>query len=291
MAKAYSDDFRQKVMQAIELDGLKKSEASQVFNISRNTINLWLQRKAQTGDVKPKPRKASQQSGKISDWEKFRTFVKEHGDKTQSEMAQLWDGEISQRTISRALRKIGHTRKKTYGYSQRDEAKRAALLAQLDNPKASHLVYVDESGMDERDNYGYGYSLVGERFYDLKSGRRQGRINMIAGYREGQLIAPFTVEGACNRTVFETWLETCLIPVLRPGEWVIVDNATFHHGGRIAQLIQAAGCQLVYLPPYSPDLNRIEKCWAWLKSRVRKLLPKSDNLRDAIETVLKQAAS
>jgi transposase len=165
------------------------------------------------------------------------------------------------------------------------------FLAQLDNPKASHLVYVDESGMDERDNYGYGYSLAGERFYDLKSGRRQGRINMIAGYREGQLIAPFTVEGACNRTVFETWLETCLIPVLRPGEWVIVDNATFHHGGRIASLIEAAGCQLVYLPPYSPDLNRIEKCWAWLKSRVRKLLAKSDNLRDAIETVLKQAAS
>ena len=145
--------------------------------------------------------------------------------------------------------------------------------------------------MDERDNYGYGYSLAGERFYDLKSGRRQGRINMIAGYRDRQLIAPFTVEGACNRTVFETWLETCLIPVLRPGEWVIIDNATFHHGGRIAQLIEAAACQLVYLPPYSPDLNRIEKCWATLKSRIRKLLLKSDNLRDAMEIVLKQAAS
>jgi transposase len=91
--------------------------------------------------------------------------------------------------------------------------------------------------------------------------------------------------------VFETWLETCLIPELRPGEWVIVDNATFHHGGRIAQLIEAAGCKLVYLPPYSPDLNRIEKCWAWLKSRIRKLLRDSDNLRDAMEAVLKQAAS
>jgi transposase len=145
--------------------------------------------------------------------------------------------------------------------------------------------------MDERDNYGYGYSPVGERFYDLKSGRRQGRINMIAGYRDGELIAPFTVEGACNRTVFETWLETCLIALLRPGEWVIVDNATFHHRGRIAQLIEAAGCRLIYLPPYSPDLNRIEKCWAWLKSRIRRLLPTADSLRDAMEAVLKQATS
>jgi transposase len=145
--------------------------------------------------------------------------------------------------------------------------------------------------MDERDNYGYGYAPVGERFYDLKSGRRQGRINMIAGYRDGKLIAPFTVEGSCNRSVFEIWLQTCLIPRLQPGEWVIVDNATFHHGGRIAQLIESAGCRLLYLPPYSPDFNRIEKCWAWLKSRVRKLLPQSLSLRDAIESVLKQSAS
>ena len=91
--------------------------------------------------------------------------------------------------------------------------------------------------------------------------------------------------------MFGTWLETCLIPVLRPGEWVIMDNATFDHGGQITQLIEATGCQLVYLPPYSPDLNRIEKCWAWLKSRVRKLLPNSEHLRDALEVVLKQAAS
>lgn len=112
MAKPYSNDFREKVMQAIELDGLKKSEASQLFNISRNTINLWFKRRAETGDVKPKPRQASKPPGKISDGEKFRAFVKQHGDKTQTEMAQLWEGEMSQRTISRALRKIGHSRKK-----------------------------------------------------------------------------------------------------------------------------------------------------------------------------------
>lgn len=96
-------------------------------------------------------------------------------------MAQLWQGEISQRTISRALRKIGHTRKKKpMGIANGMKPARAAFLAQLENPKAPHLVIVDESGMDERDNYGYGYSPAGERFYDLKSGRRQGRINMIA---------------------------------------------------------------------------------------------------------------
>jgi transposase len=129
------------------------------------------------------------------------------------------------------------------------------------------------------------------RVYGLKSGRRQGRINMIAGYRNGQLIAPFSVEGACNRTVFEIWLESCLIPLLIPGQSIIIDNATFHHGGKITQLIEAAGCKVIYLPSYSPDLNRIEKCWAWLKSRIRKKLRNSESLQDAIDSVLRDAAS
>ncbi len=292
MAKAYSEDFRRKVIEAIELNGLKKQEASELFGISRNTINLWFKLKAETGCLRPRQGQTVKTRGKITDWDKFRDFVAEHGDKNQAQMAKLWEGGVSQRTISRALRKIGYSRKKkTYGYCQRDEAKRQAFLEQVKDPKAAHLVYVDESGMDERDDYGYGYAPVGQRFHALKSGQRTGRINMIAGYRDGQLIAPFTVEGTCNRLVFETWLEKCLIPVLCSGEWVIVDNATFHHGGRIAQLIEAAGAQVVYLPPYSPDFNRIEKCWAWLKSRIRNQLHQYDNLHDAMDAVLKLAAS
>jgi transposase len=113
MVRPYSEDFRQAVVRAIELDGLKKVEASQLFNVSRNTINLWLQRKATTGTLKPTPNSGGLQSTtKITDWAKFEAFVQDHGDKTQSEMAQLWDGDISQRTISRALRKIQYTRKK-----------------------------------------------------------------------------------------------------------------------------------------------------------------------------------
>jgi len=112
MAKPYSYDFRKKVIDAIELDGRKKCEVSEIFNISRNTIDLWLKRKAQTGDLKPKPNKPPGNNHKITDWEKFRDFAKIHGDKTQEQMAELWEGDISSRTISRALQKIGFTRKK-----------------------------------------------------------------------------------------------------------------------------------------------------------------------------------
>lgn len=113
---------------------------------------------------------------------------------------------------------------------------------------------------------------------------------MIAALCNQKFLAPFTVVGACNRTVFEIWLETCLLPTLVTGQVVVMDNATFHKGGRIEELIQSVGCKLLYLPPYSPDLNRIEKCWSWLKSRIRKQLDRFDCLRDAIEDLLELAS-
>lgn len=112
MARPYSYDFRRRVIEAVELDGIRKSDACDLFHISRNTLHLWLQRKAETGDVKAKPRGRSTHPRKINDADKFRAFVTRHADKTQVELAQLWEGEVSSRTICRALKTLGLTRKK-----------------------------------------------------------------------------------------------------------------------------------------------------------------------------------
>lgn len=112
MAKAYSYDLRQKVIQAIELDGWKKSEAAEVFQISRNTIDLWLKRRDETGDYRPRSNRPHRIQAKITNWKQFQAFVQRHGDKTQAEMALLWPKPISAKTISRGLKKIGFTRKK-----------------------------------------------------------------------------------------------------------------------------------------------------------------------------------
>jgi len=78
--------------------------------------------------------------------------------------------------------------------------------------------------------------------------------------------------GACNTELFNNWFETFLIKELKPGQTVIMDNATFHKSARIRELVESVGCTLLYLPPYSPDLNPIEKFWAnmkrWIKSRL-----------------------
>jgi len=112
MPKPYSYDLRQKVIQAIKLNGLKVKEASEMFNISRNTIRLWLKRQRETGDFQALPNQPLGNGHKITDWQKFADFVATNGDKTQAQMAQLWSDEISERTISRALKKMGLTRKK-----------------------------------------------------------------------------------------------------------------------------------------------------------------------------------
>jgi len=101
-----------KSVQAIKLDGLKISEACLIFSISRNTIRLWLKRERETGDFQALPNQPPGNGHKITDWEKFTKFVEVKVDKTQVEMAKLWTEEISDRTISRALKKIGFTRKK-----------------------------------------------------------------------------------------------------------------------------------------------------------------------------------
>ena len=89
MPKAYDYDLRRKVIEAIELNGMKRSEASEVFGISRNTIHQWFQLKAETGDLTPKPTQHRDHSHKITDWEQFQAFAQANPDKTQVEMTQL----------------------------------------------------------------------------------------------------------------------------------------------------------------------------------------------------------
>lgn len=92
--------------------GMKKSEASRVFNLSRNTIDLWLKRKETRGEFRAKQGYQKGSRHQITDRDKFRAFVKENGGLTQAEMAQAWGGGISRYTIGRGLKKMGMTRKK-----------------------------------------------------------------------------------------------------------------------------------------------------------------------------------
>ena len=110
MPAPYSEDLRQKVIAAVDR-GERKTDVSRMFNISRNTLNLWLARQAETGSCRSKER-VTKPKTKINDWEKFREFIKQYGEKTQIETAKLWGEGVTQQNISDARKKIGVSRKK-----------------------------------------------------------------------------------------------------------------------------------------------------------------------------------
>ena len=125
MPSPYSEDFRQKVIAAVER-GEGKTKVSRMMNISRNTLDLWLKRKQDVGNCQAITHYQQGCGHKITDWQRFREFAKQHGDKTQAQMAKLWEdmevfaeesspakhSNVSQQNISDALRKIGMSRKK-----------------------------------------------------------------------------------------------------------------------------------------------------------------------------------
>lgn len=86
----------------------------------------------------------------------------------------------------------------------------------------------------------------------------------------------------------ETWVQQVLVKALKPGQVVVIDNASFHKSMTIRELIEQAGCSVLFLPPYSPDLNKIEKFWARLKQYIRKTLKQFPTLWDAVDNAFKQ---
>jgi len=101
-------------------------------------------------------------------------------------------------------------------------------------------------------------------------------------------IAPFVLDGPINRDAFETYVEKVLVPELRPGDVVIMDNLSSHKGPHVREMIEAAGAELSYLPPYSPDFNPIENAFAKLKALLRKAAQRTlDGLWNAIGGLIK----
>ncbi len=111
MPAPYSDDLRQKAIAAVKR-GERKTDVSRMLNISRNTLDLWLKREAQTGNCRAISYYQQGCGHKITDWQKFGEFVRQHGGKTQAQMASLWGEGVSQQNISDAMRHLGVSRKK-----------------------------------------------------------------------------------------------------------------------------------------------------------------------------------
>ena len=165
-----------------------------------------------------------------------------------------------------------------------NEEKRAAYQELIKDIPPQSLVYIDESGIEMSDCKDRGWGKKNEKLVGKKSGKYYERTNIIAGYVNHKSIAPMIFNGSCNTKLFETWVEEFLIKELQAGQFVVMDNAAFHRSQKARDLIQSVGCKVIFLPPYSPDFNPIEKFWANMKRWIKAKISEFNKLYDALVT-------
>jgi transposase len=157
------------------------------------------------------------------------------------------------------------------GASERDEFLRAAWRALVAKEiYAKRLVFVDEMGANTSLAPLYAWSRRGERAFASVPRNWKTNVTLLASMSAEGMGPCLAVEGSTTKEVFETYLERVLAPSLWPGQIVVMDNLSSHKGERVREIIAGRSCELLYLPPYSPDLNPIEEAFAKLKALLRK---------------------
>jgi transposase len=147
--------------------------------------------------------------------------------------------------------------------------KRAAYTEDLDRLSkivgSENVVYVDETGFQQHSYRPHAWALRGKKVYGDVSGNNRKCVNLILAKKEKTHFAPMLFDGNCDAGVFNTWLESVLIPCLDRPSLIIMDNAAFHKKIEIRAILQAYGHEVLFLPPYSPDMNPIENSFGTLK--------------------------
>jgi transposase len=150
---------------------------------------------------------------------------------------------------------------------------------------AERVVFVDETGIDQCLYREYARAPRGQKVIAKISGRKFKRTNIVAGICDGKWVAPLEYAGTTDSALFEYWFENCLLKEVGKGSVIVLDNATFHKKSILPGLAKKYNCDVLFLPPYSPDLNPIEKKWAWLKRKLREILSDFDSFDDALMAI------
>ena len=165
---------------------------------------------------------------------------------------------------------------------ERCEIKRAAFHSLISSLHKARIYYIDECGIDTYVCREYAHAKRGKKVAGNISGKRFKRTNIVAAKCGADIVAPMIYDGTTDSTLFEDWFEYHFLPVVPEGSYCILDNATFHRKSRLHALAENVGCRVIFLPPYSPDLNPIENFWAWLKRQLKKILPHCEGFMDAL---------
>jgi transposase len=148
------------------------------------------------------------------------------------------------------------------------------------------LIFLDESGVTTSMTRLYGRAPGGRRIHESAPGGHWKILTILGAMSLRGMIATMTAEAATDAEIFLAYVEQVLCPALRPADVVIMDNLSSHKVNGVRETIEKAGAEVLYLPPYSPDLNPIEKAWAKLKQLLRRAKART---REALEKAIAEA--
>lgn len=295
--RAYSQDLRDRLIAAVEDQAFDShTELAQVLGVSRSFVQKLLRRKRDTGRSATLPHGGGRRRTWAPEAKRVRAEVARQPDVTLAELCErveLAGGPPSSPSMMcRELQTLNLPRKKKVLHaSQRDtprvQRRRKNYWEIMAECVAKHLIFIDESGLPLSFTRLYGRAVPGERVVDAAPYQPDDKWTLVAALGWRDLTAPWVLPGSMNGLAFETYVQYVLGPTLKRGDIVVMDNLPAHKAEVVEKLIQARGAQLQLLPPYSPDCNPIELCWAKIKTALRAAKARTcDALLEALKAAL-----
>ncbi|QXF53488.1 IS630 family transposase [Francisella tularensis] len=290
---SYSQDFRDIVINKHE-EGMTEFELSKFFNIDKRTVVSWIEFYKRTGDYSSKQGVGCGRVASFTDKTLIEQYLIDHPDASALDIKEPLAPNIPRSTFYDCLNRLGFSfKKKTPKYKQRKEHERLEYIEKLKEIAQNLLFYIDEMGCDNKLSILRGWSLIGEPSYGEVLAYQTQRRSIVAGYNyaDKKIIAPLEYSGYTNTEIFNQWFEEHLCPSLKPKTTIVMDNASFHKSSKLIEIANKFDVQILYLPPYSPDLNPIEKVWANFKKIFRKVNNSFEKFCDAISYVFNKILS
>jgi transposase len=269
-----SQDLRQRILDTVQRREGSLRQIARRFLVSVSFVTRLLRTHRDTGALEPKPHGGGNPAVLTpEDLERLRELIRQQPDATFQECRQRLGVSCSLMTISRALSRLGLPRKKKVPRAREQDRpdvqeQRQGFREGLAGVDPRRLVFVDECGANTAMTRTYGRAPVGQRVYTNTPGHWES-ITLTCGLRLSGVTAALAFPGATNPEVFETDVKEVLVPELKPGDVVIWDNLKPHQSEEAIEAVEAAGAEVVSLPPWSPDLTPIEEMVSKVKGSLR----------------------
>ncbi|MGB8385281.1 MAG: IS630 family transposase [Dermatophilaceae bacterium] len=276
--KTLSLDLRERVVSAVAA-GMSRRQAAERFGVSAASAVRWCAREKETGSPAARPRGGDRWSARIdAHFRLIASLVEESCDITLKELAAQLAERGHRFSIGSLWRFFDRhditLEKKTAHASEQDRPdilkQREAWFANQLDLDPERLVFIDETWATTNMARKKGRAPKGERLRASVPHGHWKTTTFVAGLRLTGLMAPMVLDGPINGLWFQAYVDQVLVPTLSRGDIVIMDNLGSHKGAGVRQAIEASGVKLIYLPPYSPDFNPIEKAFSKLKALLRK---------------------